>query len=227
MRLKLLAALIACLIPVSVIAADDKALTTQKQKLSYTIGVQIGGGIKQDGLDLDTDSITQGIKDVLSNTAPKMTTQEMQATLDSYQKSLIAEKEAAAENNKKEGEDFLAANKKKKGVKVTDSGLQYKVIEKGDGKKPAVSDTVSVNYRGTLINGKEFDSSYKRGEPVTFPLNGVIKGWSEALQLMNVGAKWQLYIPPDLAYGAQGAGGAIGPNATLIFDVELLGIAPK
>ncbi|HMC32030.1 MAG TPA: FKBP-type peptidyl-prolyl cis-trans isomerase, partial [Candidatus Angelobacter sp.] len=133
----------------------------------------------------------------------------------------------ATENNKKEGDAFLAANKTKPGVVTLPSGLQYKIVKAGTGPKPAATDTVVCNYRGTLIDGKEFDSSYKRGEPATFPVSGVIKGWTEALQLMPVGSKWELYIPPDLAYGARGAGADIGPNATLLFEVELLSIQGK
>ena len=145
-----------------------------------------------------------------------------------FQKDMMAKQEAkakaAAEKNSKDGEAFLAENKKKDGVKSTASGLQYKVIKAGDGVMPKGTDTVSVNYKGTLIDGTEFDSSYKRGEAATFPVSGVIKGWTEALQLMKVGSKWQLFIPSNIAYGERGAGGEIGPNATLIFEVELLSI---
>jgi FKBP-type peptidyl-prolyl cis-trans isomerase FklB len=144
-----------------------------------------------------------------------------------FQKEVMAKQAEVAKKNKAEGEAFLAENKKKEGVKTTPSGLQYKVIKPGKGKKPKSSDTVTVNYRGTLIDGTEFDSSYKRGQPATFQVSGVIPGWTEALQLMEEGAKWQLFIPSNLAYGERGAGGVIGPNATLIFEVELISIQEK
>jgi FKBP-type peptidyl-prolyl cis-trans isomerase FklB len=144
-----------------------------------------------------------------------------------FQKEVMAKQAEVAKKNKAEGEAFLAENKKKEGVKTTASGLQYKVIKPGKGKKPKSSDTVTVNYRGTLIDGTEFDSSYKRGQPATFQVSGVIPGWTEGLQLMEEGAKWQLFIPSNLAYGERGAGGVIGPNATLIFEVELLSIQEK
>jgi FKBP-type peptidyl-prolyl cis-trans isomerase len=160
-----------------------------------------------------------------------MTDEQMRATMVDFQKSL-QQKQAAAikdmsDKNKKEGEVFLAENKSKEGVVTLPDGLQYKILKAGDGPKPSASDKVKCNYRGTLINGKEFDSSYKRNEPVTFPVNGVIKGWVEALQMMPVGSKWQLFIPSDLAYGERGAGADIEPNSTLIFEVELLSIEGK
>jgi FKBP-type peptidyl-prolyl cis-trans isomerase FklB len=160
-----------------------------------------------------------------------MTEDEARATLVQLQTDLQSKQEEkmkqAGDNNKKEGDAFLAANKSKPGVVTLPSGLQYKIVKEGTGPKPSASDTVVCNYRGTLINGTEFDSSYKRGEPASFPVSGVIKGWTEALQLMPVGSKWELYIPPDLAYGARGAGADIGPNTTLLFEVELLSIQGK
>ncbi|MEO5572991.1 MAG: FKBP-type peptidyl-prolyl cis-trans isomerase [Gammaproteobacteria bacterium] len=214
-----------------VFAEEASTLSTQKQKLSYFIGFQVGQSFKQQGLDVDVDIVSAGIKDVLTNAKPKMTMEEMKATVEILQKdaatktaALAETNKAAGATNKKEGVAFLEANKKKEGVVTLPSGLQYKVITQGKGKKPKATDTVVVNYRGTLINGKEFDSSYKRGEPATFPVNGVIKGWQEILPLMQEGSKYQVVIPSDLAYGPQGTGGDIGPDATLLFDVELMSI---
>jgi len=157
-----------------------------------------------------------------------LTDQEIQETMIAFQKEMMAKWEEIGKKNKADGEAFLAGNKKKEGVKTLPDGLEYKVINAGTGKKPKADDTVTVNYRGTLINGTEFDSSYKRGQPATFPVSGgMIKGWSEALQLMQEGAKWELFIPSNLAYGERGMGGIIGPNATLIFEVELVSIKEK
>jgi len=206
-------------------------LTTQKQKGSYAIGLRIGGGLQKDGVDLDAASLSRGIRDALSGAKPALTDQEAQAALTVMATEVRAKQQAkldAVSNaNKLQGDTFLAGNKTKDGVLTLPSGLQYKVLTAGTGPKPAPTDKVTCNYRGTLVEGKEFDSSYKRGEPVTFGVSQVIKGWSEALQLMPVGSKWQLFVPPDLAYGAQGAGQDIGPNSTLIFEVELISIAPK
>jgi len=206
-------------------------LTTQKQKGSYAIGLRIGGGLQKDGVDLDAASLARGIRDALSGAKPLLTDQEAQAALTVMATEVRAKQQAKLEAvstaNKLQGDSFLAGNKAKDGVVTLPSGLQYKILTAGSGPKPAPTDKVTCNYRGTLVEGKEFDSSYKRGEPVTFGVGEVIKGWSEALQLMPVGSKWQLFVPPDLAYGAQGAGQDIGPNSTLIFEVELLSIAPK
>ena len=204
--------------------AVSAELSTDQEKFSYTIGFQIGSGIKRDGLDVDADALTQAIKDVLSGSPAQLSREEMQAALQRYQDRQRQKQQTLAEENLQAGKDFLAANAKKAGVQQTDSGLQYKVLTKGDGRKPTTTDTVTVHYRGTLIDGTEFDSSYKRGQPTTFQLNGIIPGWQEALQLMPTGSKWQVYIPAELAYGAQGAGQAIGPNQTLIFDIELISI---
>lgn len=203
-------------------------LNSEKDKVSYSIGLEIGNSFKNQAIDIDTSALEAGIKDALSGSKPLLTESEIKTVMTAFQKGMAekqAEKmKAAVEKNKKEGEDFLTENKKKEGVKTTSSGLQYKVIKNGEGKMPKVTDTVSVHYRGTLLDGTEFDSSFKRGEPATFPLNGVIKGWTEALQLMKVGSKWQLFIPANIAYGERGAGQMIGPNSTLIFEVELLAI---
>ena len=210
------------------LAADSAAPTSKKDKISYSIGMDIGSSLKRQGLDLNADELAAGLKDSLSGGKTKLTSDEVKQILTDFQQELQAKAKERAEQlgekNKKDGEAFLAENKKKAGVKTLPSGLQYKVITEGKGASPKETDTVSTNYKGTLIDGTEFDSSYKRGEPATFPVNGVIKGWTEALQLMKVGSKWQLFIPSDLAYGPRGAGQQIGPNSTLIFEVELLGI---
>ncbi len=215
----------------SVFAGEKAELKTQKDKVSYAIGMDMGGSLKRNSIDVDIDALVQGLKDSLAGGKMLMTEQEQRDTLITFQKEFQAKQQekmkAVAEKNKKEGEAFLEANKKKPGVKVLPSGLQYKVITEGKGASPKDTDTVTVNYRGTLIDGTEFDSSYKRNEPATFPVKGVIKGWTEALQLMKEGSKWQLFIPSNLAYGERGAGSAIGPNATLIFEVELIKVGAK
>lgn len=208
------------------------ALTTTKQKSSYAIGMNWGTGLHRQGIDVDSAALIQGMKDALAGGKTLLTEDEARAALMQLQKEMQEKQQAKAaqegEANKKEGDAFLAANKSKEGVVTLPSGLQYKILKEGSGPKPTASDSVVCNYKGTLINGTEFDSSYKRGEPATFPVTGVIKGWTEALQLMPVGSKWQLFIPPDLAYGARGTpGGPIGPNATLIFEVELISIKEK
>ncbi|HTZ89672.1 MAG TPA: FKBP-type peptidyl-prolyl cis-trans isomerase [Alloacidobacterium sp.] len=206
-------------------------LPTQKDKVSYAIGMNVGKGLHRESIDVDPNMIMQGLKDGLSGGKTMMTDEQAQATIvelrSQVQAKMQAQMQQEAETNKKQGDAFLAANKTKPGVVALPSGLQYKVLKEGTGPKPTLDDKVVCNYRGTLIDGKEFDSSYKRGEPATFPVRGVIKGWTEALQLMPVGSKWQLWLPPDLAYGERGAGPDIGPNQTLIFEVELLSIAPK
>jgi FKBP-type peptidyl-prolyl cis-trans isomerase FklB len=208
------------------------ALTTTKQKASYAIGMNWGTGLHRQGIDVDNAALIQGMKDALAGGKTLLTEDEARSALMQLQKEMQEKQQAKAaqegEANKKEGDAFLAANKTKEGVVTLPSGLQYKILTPGTGPKPTASDSVVCNYKGTLINGSEFDSSYKRGEPATFPVTGVIKGWTEALQLMPVGSKWQLFIPPDLAYGPRGTpGGPIGPNATLIFEVELISIKEK
>jgi len=207
---------------ITVAHAADSELGTEKQQFSYAVGVQIGQDLKQNGLNIEAGSVAKAIADVLADKPLQLTVPEMQTLFADYQKREAAKKEMAGSANQAEGAKFLAENKSKQGVTELPSGLQYKVITAGTGKQPTAEDTVSVHYRGTLINGTEFDSSHKRGEPATFSVGGVIKGWVEALQLMKEGAKWQLFIPSELAYGPSGAGSGIGPNATLIFDVELL-----
>jgi FKBP-type peptidyl-prolyl cis-trans isomerase len=206
-------------------------LTTQKEKLSYAIGMNIGQSMKKDALDIDPAILTRALKDALSGSKPQMTEEEAKAVITTFRNEMIAKKQAEekkiSDANKQAGEQFLATNKTREGVVTLPSGLQYKIIKQGDGPKPTATDTVETNYRGTLINGTEFDSSYKRGEPATFPVNQVIKGWTEALQLMPVGSKWQLFIPADLAYGPRSPSPEIGPNSALIFDIELLSIKKK
>lgn len=202
----------------------------QKEKVSYAIGLNVASSLHQMDLDVDPSILAQGVKDGLAG-KPLMTDEEARAVLMQMQQEIRAKQEEKrkeqAEANRKEGDTFLAANKTKEGVVTLPSGLQYKVLTPGTGPKPTASDTVVCNYKGTFINGTEFDSSAKHGEPATFPVNGVIKGWTEALQLMPVGSKWQLFIPSSMAYGERGSGRDIPPNATLIFEVELLSIKPK
>jgi FKBP-type peptidyl-prolyl cis-trans isomerase len=213
----------------------SSAFKTDKEKDSYAIGMNVGTGLRDNltrqSVDVDYSLLLKGFQDSLSGGKTLMTEDEARAALTQLQTDLRAKQEekqkAAAETNKKEGDAFLAANKTKEGVITLPSGLQYRILTPGTGPKPTAADNVSCNYRGTLINGKEFDSSAKAGKPVTFQVGGVIKGWTEALQLMPVGSKWQLWIPPDLAYGPQQRGPDIGPNSTLIFEVELVSIEPK
>jgi FKBP-type peptidyl-prolyl cis-trans isomerase FklB len=199
-------------------------LKTDKQKFSYSAGYQIGQNLKRQNLELDPKAFSQGAQDAISSKPAQLKPEEMQAAFQAQQKKDMEKQAAAAKKNLDAGQAFLATNKKKDGVVTLPSGLQYKVITEGKGKQPKSTDTVVAHYRGTLINGTEFDSSYQRNEPATFPVGGVIKGWQEALPLMKEGAKWQVYIPADLAYGPRGAGGEIGPNEALIFDIELLSV---
>jgi FKBP-type peptidyl-prolyl cis-trans isomerase FklB len=207
------------------------AFTTQKDKVSYAIGMNIGSTLHRQSMDIDPNILLQGLKDAMAGGKTLLSEEEARATLTELQNDMRKKQQEkmqqAGEANKKEGDAFLAANKAKEGVVTLPSGLQYKVLTSGKGPKATATDSVVCNYKGTLIDGKEFDSSYKRGQPATFPVSGVIKGWTEALQLMPVGSKWQLVVPSDLAYGERGQGGDIGPNATLIFEVELLSIQPK
>ena len=211
--------------------ATPFTLKTEKDKASYAIGMNIGRSMKKDSVDIDADVLARGLKDALTDKKLLLTDEEAQAALtelkNEVQKHQQETFQVAVEKNKKEGDAFLAANKAKAGVTTLPSGLQYKIIQEGTGPKPTVTDTVECNYKGTLIDGTEFDSSYKRGQSAKFPVNQVIKGWTEALQLMPVGSKWQLFVPPSLGYGERGTGGPIGPNATLIFEIELISIQEK
>ena len=204
-------------------------LDEQKNRVSYSIGVNIGNNLRQDSIAFNPDALLRGLMDASRDSAERlMSDTEMQSTLmalqDSMQKKQMEDARVTGEKNKLMGEAFLAANGKKDGIITRPSGLQYRVMTEGTGKSPSATSTVTVHYRGKLLDGTEFDSSYKRGEPATFPLNGVIAGWTEALQLMKVGSKYELFIPADLAYGERGSRGSIPPNAALIFEVELLDV---
>jgi FKBP-type peptidyl-prolyl cis-trans isomerase FklB len=219
--------------PVTTKSATTYTLKTQKEKASYALGMKIGGDLRRQGVNVAVDPavVGRGLRDALGGSKTLLTEDEERAALTQLQTQVRGQQEAKAHEAggtaRKEGDAFLAVNKGKEGVTALPDGLQYKVLTLGSGPKPTANDTVTVNYRGTLLNGKEFDSSYKRGQPATFPVGGVIKGWTEALQLMPVGSKWQLFIPADLAYGDRGAGGDIGPGETLIFEVELLSIGDQ
>lgn len=205
-------------------------LKTQKEKASYAIGMNIANGLKRDSVEVDPAALSRGLKDALAGDKLLMTEDEAKAAIMELEKEVKATREAKmkieGEENKKKGEAFLAANRSKEGIVTLPDGLQYKVEKQGDGPKPTASDTVQCHYRGTLINGKEFDSSYKRGMPASFAVSGVIPGWTEVLQLMPVGSKYQVFIPSSLAYKERSAGADIGPNSTLIFDIELLAVNP-
>ena len=213
--------------------ATGLTLTTQKQKASYALGMKIGSDLKRQGVAASVDAAitARGLKDALAGSKLLLTDDQEKSALMQLQTDVRTAQEAKAKETsgpaRKAGEAFLAENKSKEGVVALPSGLQYKILTAGTGPKPTANDTVTCNYRGTLLNGKEFDSSYKRGQPASFPVSGVIKGWTEALQLMPVGSKWQLFIPADLAYGDRGAGGDIGPGETLIFEVELISIGDQ
>lgn len=217
-----------CLVLLPAFGCAKKNMKTQNEKVGYSIGWDIGNNLLEQGIDADLDFMKEGIKDALAGVPARLTLEErrevMMALTEELQKKQASAGGELAEKNKLEGDAFLKQNSKKEGVKTTASGLQYKVIKKGAGASPAATDSVTVHYSGTLIDGTEFDSSYKRGQPATFPLNGVIRGWTEALQLMKEGAKYELYIPSELGYGQRGSGGAIGPNAVLIFTVELISV---
>ncbi|NOG97875.1 MAG: FKBP-type peptidyl-prolyl cis-trans isomerase [Ignavibacteriae bacterium] len=230
LKIKILISIISIML---LISCGEKTLTkddlqTQEEKVSYAIGNDFGKNLKRQKIEVDPEIFLAGLKDANKDSS-LYTEEELTSIIMEFQKQqqekMSETNKVEGEKNKKAGEEFLAANKEKDGVVTTESGLQYKVIEEGNGAKPGPEDTVTVHYRGTLINGEEFDSSYKRNQPATFPVNGVIPGWTEALQLMKAGAKWELYIPSEIAYGARGAGGAIGPNEVLIFEVELLEVS--
>lgn len=209
---------------------DDQVLEfkTMMDSVSYTFGVNIGKSIQRDKIDISLDHFFKGVKDQLNNLTILLSEQQMNGLLQEFQKVMMEKQQKMqkelADKNLKDAETFLSENKKKEGVITTASGLQYKIITKGSGKIPTAQDTVVAHYKGTLIDGTEFDNSFKRNEPATFPVTGVIKGWQEVLQLMPVGSKWEVYIPPQLAYGEQGAGQVIPPNSALIFEIELISI---
>lgn len=208
--------------------AAKTELLNPTEELGYTIGMDVGRSLVNLKKEIDLDSVLQGIRDQFNGKEPLLTADAAlkikQDFAQRQQEAVETEIKKLAEKNQKEGDAFMAKNKKKKGVITTASGLQYIVEKEGTGKTPTISDVTSINYRGTLLDGTEFDSSYKRGKPASFPVGGIIPGWQEALQLMKVGGKYRVFIPPSLAYGDRGAGPQIGPNATLTFDIELLGI---
>lgn len=205
-------------------AAEAKPLETQKQKASYGVGMNVGKSFKSDLIDLDVDSFMAGFKDALAGKESAVSPADMEKAMAELRADVTKRTDERMTANKKAGEEFLAKNKTAKDVKTTESGLQYIVLQEGNGPSPKPTDTVKVHYRGTLIDGTEFDSSYKRNEPAVFPVNGVIKGWTEALQKMKVGGKWKVFIPSDIAYGDQGQPPVIPPASVLVFEIELLGI---
>jgi FKBP-type peptidyl-prolyl cis-trans isomerase len=205
------------------------SLATKQDTVSYGIGFNIGRNLHKDSIEVDYGALVAGMRDALADSGKRILSEDcVDSTMRAWQNEMREKQmnnmQAEAQKNKTEGEAFLAENKTKEGVVTLPDGLQYKVIKEGTGAKPKANQTVTVHYRGTLLNGQEFDSSYKRGEPATFPVGGLIKGWTEALQMMKVGSKWQVWIPSDLAYGERGAGGVIPPNATLFFEMELLAV---
>ncbi|MEE9156937.1 MAG: FKBP-type peptidyl-prolyl cis-trans isomerase [Gammaproteobacteria bacterium] len=220
MKTRLLVAISLCIATVGA-SAGEATPKTDDEKFSYAIGYQIAESVKRQGMEVDVDSLIQAIRDDLTGTPLRISQPEMQAAVVAYQQKKFEE---LSDKNQKAGKKYLAANKKKPGIVELPSGLQYRIVEEGSGEKPVSSDTVKVHYRGTLIDGTEFDSSYARGEPVTFQVANIINGWQQALILMSEGAKWQVFIPPILAYGSGGAGQNIGPNATLVFEIELVSI---
>jgi FKBP-type peptidyl-prolyl cis-trans isomerase FklB len=209
------------------LAAEKLELKGQKDKESYSLGYQFGQSVKHQGFDIKLELYTSGIRDALSGSKPQLSQEEMQQTISELQKRFIAAREKEIKEisarNLAAGKAFLEENKKKEGIKTLPSGLQYKVLTEGSGKTPKAADNVTVNYKGTFINGSEFDSSYKRGKPTTFQVDKVVKGWTEALQLMKEGSKWELFIPPELGYGDRG-GGPVPTNSILIFEVELISV---
>jgi FKBP-type peptidyl-prolyl cis-trans isomerase FklB len=223
MKTGFLVAIFLCIASVGA-SADEATPKTDEEKFSYAIGYQIAESVKRQGIAVDVNSLIQAIRDDLTGTPLRISQPEMQAAVVAYQQKIFQE---LSVKNEKAGKKYLTANKEKQGVVELPSGLQYKIVEQGNGKTPMSSDTVTVHYRGTLIDGTEFDSSYARGEPATFQIASIIEGWQQALVLMSEGAKWQVFIPPMLAYGSGGAGQNIGPNETLVFEIELVSIAKE
>jgi len=208
--------------------ADGQTLSTEKDKTSYAVGAQMGSDMRRYQMNLDPDLVAKGFRDAYQGGKLLLSDQELSQIMAGAEKQMAAKSaeltKQDAQKNIQEGDAFLARNKTMEGVKTLQDGLQYKVIKAGTGPIPGPTAKVVVNYRGTFVDGTEFDSSYRRGQPIVVPVNGVIRGWSEALQMMRVGSKWQLFVPPQLAYGPQGAPPAIGPNETLIFEMELLAV---
>ncbi|MGH8607495.1 MAG: FKBP-type peptidyl-prolyl cis-trans isomerase [Gammaproteobacteria bacterium] len=204
--------------------AAEAVLNSEKAKFSYAVGLQIGQSLIRQGVEIDTEAFALALQDSLAGREPRLPAAELQAVMQKQEQAIKKRQQAAAEINSAAGRRFLEKNKDKEGVHELPNGLQYKVIKEGSGNRPQRSDSVNVHYRGTLIDGREFDSSYRRGEPTTVRLNGVIKGWQETLPRMREGSKWQIFLPPELAYGQGGAGAVIGPNETLIFEIELIAV---
>ena len=219
------------LLPSNLLADEEKALETQQEKESYSIGYQVGLSMKNDGVDVDFDKLIKGLQDAINDQEPLLSVEEMRTLIlalkERAREIQMRKVQVARVNNAKESEKFLAENGKKEGVKTTESGLQYRILKEGDGNSPGPEDSVTVHYRGTFIDGEEFDSSYARGKPQTLQTDGVIKGWTEALQMMKVGSQWEIFVPPDLAYGRGGQGGVIPPNSALVFEIELLSVEKK
>ncbi|MDB5032886.1 MAG: peptidylprolyl isomerase FKBP-type [Chlorobi bacterium] len=230
--MKLLISSVLCLgfMSVAASAQQNVPLKTTVDSVSYSIGLDIGSNLKDQSIDVNVAALARGLNDAMGNGAKALSPQDIQRVMAAFKTEMQARQQAlaakAGDKNGKEGQDFLAKNKTRKGVITLPSGLQYEVLKNGTGATPKLTDKVKVHYTGTLIDGTVFDSSVERGQPLEIPVNGVIKGWTEALQLMKVGSKWKLFIPADLAYGPQGAGGKIGPNAALVFEVELLDVMP-
>ena len=227
----LLPLILLMLAPSFLLADEAPALKTQKDKESYSIGYQVGLSMKSDGVEVDFDKLTQGLQDAITDQEPLLSIEEMRdlivALKEKARKVQLRKIQETVVKNAEESEKFLAENREKEGIKTTESGLQYKVLQEGEGISPKVDDFVTVHYRGTFTDGEEFDSSYARGEPQRFQTDGVIRGWTEALQMMKVGSKWKIFVPPDLAYGRSGLGQKIPPNKVLVFEIELLSVEKK
>lgn len=222
------AAALLCLLATPSPAQTQEKPESLAERVSYSVGLNMGQNLERDGIEVDLDYLIQGLRDALEGNPPLLSEQEMQAAGQQIQQQMAERRQAAGAENRAKGESFLAENAKRPEVKTTSSGLQYEVLRAGEGPSPEQGETVTVHYRGTLIDGTEFDSSYARGEPATFPLDRVIAGWTEGLQLMKQGAKYKFYIPSDLAYGEQGTpGGPIPPSSTLIFEVELIKVGAE
>lgn len=229
MKMKLVtAAIMGLAMSTAMAATDATSLTTDKDKLSYSIGADLGKNFKNQGIDINPDALAKGMQDGMSGAQLILTEEQMKDVLSKFQKDLMAKRSAEfnkkADENKAKGEAFLSTNKSKPGIVVLPSGLQYKIIDAGKGTKPGKGDTVTVEYTGTLIDGTVFDSTEKSGKPATFQVSQVIPGWTEALQLMPAGSTWEVYVPSDLAYGSRSVGGPIGPNETLIFKIHLISV---
>lgn len=229
MRIRIVLAAAAAILMVSACTEqqqqqDAPSLTSDAQRMAYAVGLQYGREMSERHADLDNEALIRGVRDAVTGAEAALTPEEVGAALSSYRDQLQAESMKMAQKQADEGKTYREANRASGEFKELDNGIQYKVLQEGDGKQPSADDTVSVHYRGTHVNGEEFDSSHSRGEPTTFPVNGVIKGWQEVLPMMKVGSKWQVVIPPELAYGESGAGGVIAPNETLVFEIELLEI---